>query len=191
MSPDQKKALAAGGIETLKLIPGIAILIESVRKYRQSIEEQQEKEFVQKLLERLKYIEQNLVCYRTEEGERFSKKLIANLFVNGPILEENDAQRLKYIEMVRLLSRPALQVLLKAVQLLPEHQGISVRGLATEIGWEPALVDACILELHAVGALPQKWFGDADNPERRTGNNTPVITGFTKSFAKVISFPAS
>lgn len=209
MSLDKKEALIAGsaeaGIEALKLVPGIGILIESVRKYRESIEEQQQREVVQKILERLKYVERNLDWYATEEGDRFVRKVIAtalnaeyvdkldfiaNLFVNGASLENSEAELFKYVEMVRSLSRPALQVLVKIVQILPEHKGISVRNLASEIGWEPVLVDACILELHAVGAISQKWFGDAENPESRTLNNTPVITAFTKSFAKVVSLPA-
>ncbi|MEM1280345.1 MAG: hypothetical protein AAGG53_10075 [Cyanobacteria bacterium P01_H01_bin.152] len=210
MLPDKKEALITGGveagIEALKLVPGVGILIESLRKYRESIEEQQQREFIQKILERLEYVERNLDWYKTEDGNRFARKVIAtalnaeyvdkldfiaNLFVNGATLENSEAERFKYVEMVRLLSRPALQVLVKIVQILPEHKGISVRNLAAEIGWEPALVDACILELHAVGAISQKWFGDAENPERRTLNNTPVITEFTKSFAKIVSLPAS
>jgi hypothetical protein len=209
MSADRKEALIAGGVEAgveaLKLVPGVGILIESVRKYRESIEEQQQGEFIQEILERLEYVECNLEWYATEEGERFTRKVIAtalnaeyvdkldfiaNLFVNGANSGNGEAEQSKYIEMVRLLSRPALQVLVKIVQTLPEHKGISVRNLASEIGWEPALVDACILELHSIGAISQKWFGDAENPERRTLNNTPVITAFTKRFAEVVSLPA-
>ena len=106
-------------------------------------------------------------------------------------MRNGEAERFKYVEMVRLLSRPALQIVVKIVETLPAHKGISVRNLASDMGWEPALVDACLLELHAIGAISQKWFGDAENLERRTLNNTPVITAFTKSFAEVISFPAS
>ncbi|HEY9905988.1 MAG TPA: hypothetical protein V6D18_00100, partial [Thermosynechococcaceae cyanobacterium] len=150
-------------------------------------------------------VERNLNWYKTEEGDRFARKVIAtalnaeyvdkldfiaNLFVNGTTLGNGEAERFKYVEMVRLLSRPALQVLVKIVQILPEHKGISVCNLAAEIGWEPALVDACILELHAVGAISQKWFGDAENPESRTLNNAPVVTEFTRGFARAISFPA-
>jgi hypothetical protein len=210
MTLDKKKALITSGveagIETLKLLPGIGILVESVRKYRESIEEQQQREFVEKILERVKYVERNLDWYRTEEGDCFARKVIAtalnaeytdkldfiaNLFVNGATLENAEAERFKYVEMIRFLSRPALQVLVKIVEILPEHKGISVRNLAEEIGWEPAFIDACMLELHAVGAISQTWFGDAKNPQHRTLNNTPVITGFTKSFAKVVSLPAN
>ncbi len=210
MSLDKKKALLTGGveagIEALKLFPGIGILVESVRKYRESIEEQQQREFVQRILERLAYLEQNLDWYKTEVGDCFAKKVIAtalnaeytdkldfiaNLFVNGATLEIGEAERFKYVEMVRSLSRPALQVLVKIVHILPEHSVVSARYLASEIAWEPSFIDACILELHAIGAISQTKYEGDENQESRTLNNRPRITALTKSFAKVVSFPAS
>jgi hypothetical protein len=212
MSPDKKKALVTGsieaGIEALKLFPGIGILIESVRQYRESIEEQQQREFIQKILDRLEYVERNLDWYKTEVGDCFARKVIAtalnaeyadklefiaNLFVNGATLENGEAERFKYVEMVRSLSRPALEVLVKIVQILPENSVVSARYLATEteIAWEPSFIDACILELHSVGAISQTKYEGNENQESRTLNNRPRITALTKSFAKGVSFPAS
>ena len=164
------KALTAGAtegaIEAAKLIPGVGILIESVRRYHETIEDQQREEFVDLISQRLEKIEQNSAWYASEEGERFVRKIVAtalnaeyadkleflaNALANGPELADDSASRLKFVEMIRSLSAPALEVLVASLEQQEGDGQVLAGRLAGTMNWPPYLVDACVNELRSLG----------------------------------------
>lgn len=80
MIVDVKKALihgfTEGTVETIEMIPGLGILIEGVRAYSESIEEQQREIFVRTIVERIEVLENvfNDKWFKTSEGIDVTKK---------------------------------------------------------------------------------------------------------------------
>lgn len=164
------KALTAAAkesfIEAAKRVPGLAELIEGVRKYRDTIEEQQRVEFVALLSSRIKKLEDNSEWYKTETGEKFMRKVVAtalngeysdkleflaNSLVNGPSLGNDDATRLKFVDMIRSVSKPSLDALIAFMKHSAETSPVLAGNIAKVMNWTPELADACISELHSVG----------------------------------------
>jgi hypothetical protein len=211
MAPSNLKAVVAGAreaaIETVKLtIPIVGPLIESFRKYRESIEDQQREAFIAKLAERASELEKNADWYRSAEAKDFTKKVVAtalnaeyadkieflaNAFANGPKLGNDDSTRAKFVEMIRQLSKPALEVLVASLEN-PNSTGQIMPGeLAVELQWSPELVDACVHELHAIGAFSstKSWTMD-DGIYHRSGyssQGSPLHTSLTSMFAAFVS----
>lgn len=201
----KKKALAAGGkeaaIEVAKMLPGAGAFIESVRKYHDEIEEQQREAFTQCLVERIERLEENQEWYKTDEGERFFNKIIgtalnaeyadkleylANALVNGPSLGDDDAKRMKFLEMVRQLSKPALDVLVTSMQRPTDSKQISSRDIASVMEWHPALVDACVQELYAAGAYSYVTEWHDNRPANYFQKGTPALTPITAELANFV-----
>jgi len=204
-----KAGATEGAIEAAKLIPGVGILIESVRKYHATIEDQQREEFVDKISQRLEKIERNSEWYATYEGERFVRKVVAtalnaeyadkleflaNALVNGPELADDNASRLKFVEMIRSLSSPALEVL---VASLGQHEGagqVLAGRLAGSMNWPPYLVDACVSELRSIGVYSSivSWRKDQDGNFEKSSHLTgtgSARTEFTEQFVQFITSP--
>jgi len=198
----KKKALAVGAtegaIELVKIIPGTGSLIESVRKYRENIEEQQREQFIRRLEARIEKVEGNSEWYATDQGEQFVKKVVAtalnaeyadkldylaNALVNGPTLGDENARRMKYVEMIRQLSKPALDVLIASLKNPPDTKQVIPERIAQEIDWLPALVSACVQELYAAGAYSNviNWHeqGGRMRPSEQFKVGTPAITEVT------------
>ena len=208
---NKSKAMIAGvseaAIEAIKLLPGAGSLIEGVRKYHHHIEEQQREEFVRLLSERLEKIEEDLEWYSTESGERFVRKtfatalnaeyadkleFLANALVNGPSLGNDDAHRLKFIEMIRSLSRPALNVLVASLNHPIKTDQIIIEELATYMKWPPHLVDACVAELRSYGAYSSviSWNVGRDGTVSKSqylDGNGCAKTSLTRRFAQFIA----
>lgn len=203
-------AVAAGAMEAaiqlFELIPGAAIPIEGVRAYRERIEEQQREAFVRLLEERVAKLEHISEWYRSVDGEVFVKKVVAtalnaeyadkieyfaNALVNGPRLGVDQARRLKFVEMIRQLSQPAIDVLVVALKFRPTSDDIDIGELAERLTWDPTQVDACVKELYSVGALSNVTRWDSSNGRSRKSSwfpdGVPAITSYTREFAKFIT----
>lgn len=211
MPPKKSKGLLSGAkeaaIEVVKtVVPFSGTLIESVRKYHESIEEQQQEEFVAALSERVEELRKNTEWYKSEEGQEFVKKVVAtalnaehadkveflaNALVNGPTLGSDAAKRAKFIEMIRQLSKPALEVLVASRQH-PTGTGQVMPGeLAGSLGWSPELVEACVKELYSLGAFSstKSWIknGDSYRQSEFFSEGIPSTNSITRTFAEFVS----
>ena len=207
--PDKKRALSEGGaeaaIELVKLIPGAGALIEGVRKYHDSIEEQQRAAFVERLESRVSALEGNREWYQSEEGELFVKKVVAtalnaeyadkldflaNALVSGPQVE-GQAMRLKMVEMIRQVSRTAIDVLVAALNNPSGTGEVISADIAKAMGWHPALVDACVQELYALGAFSHvtAWRDQGSHITSAQGfsRGTPALTDISRAFVEFVS----
>lgn len=215
MLAKKSKGLLSGAreaaIEVVKqVVPFSGALIESVRKYHESIEEQQREQFVAALSERVEELHTNAEWYKSGEGQQFVKKIVAtalnaehadkveflaNALVNGPRLGADAAKRAKFIEMIRQLSKPALEVLVASLQH-PTGTGQVMPGeLAGELGWPPELVEACVKELYSLGAFSstKSWFksGDSYRQSEHFREGIPSANSITRSFAEFVSSPGA
>jgi hypothetical protein len=212
MAIDKSTALAAsfseGLIQLAEEIPGLSSLIESIRTYHENIENQQREAFSAELATRIDALEKHAAWYKTLTGEQFMKKVVAtalnaeycdkleflaNALVNGPSLRDDDARRAKFVELIRQMSRPALEVLVASVRLT--HDGdIIVDRIAEHLEWHPAVVDSCVRELHSLGAYSHnlRW-------EKRNGryqvmasfmDTIPGVATLTQEFARFLQNPS-
>lgn len=205
----KKKAMIAAGkeaaIEAVKEIPFVGSLIEGVRAYRESIEEEQRTALVEAIQSRLDLLEKYAEWFKSDDGQEFVKKVVAtglnaeyadklkylaNALTNGPTLEQQQAKRLKYVEMIRQLSKASLEVLATAIAHPTGTGQVMPGNLATALGWHPSLVDSCVRELFAVGAFSSvaSWYTQGDiRPRQYFDEGIPAITDVTREFAAFIS----
>lgn len=215
MVADKKRAFikgaGEGALEAIKLVPGISILIEGVRSYQENIEEQQRKQFMKLLLERITVLENatSIEWYCTAEGEEIVKKIIASAlnaeysdkieyFANGLVNCAGDfeqVERLKFIETLRHISKPALYILAKESEL---HQKrgktfspqVLVEELIRESDMQPHLVEACVKELESFGIFSSTIRFTKDGKQAE-GFSTGALayTEFTDRFINFIKSP--
>lgn len=205
------KAAAGVTIETAKellsQIPLVGALIEGVKSYKEDIEEQQREEFVQALVARVEKVEAGSQWFQTDEGQEFVKKVVAtalnaeyadkvnylaNALANGPQVPE-DALRLKFVELVRQLSKSALYLLAAAVENTSDTGIVYSGALASKLGWKPQLADACVRELGAAGVFSsvKEWYwesqGEYYQPSLYSDKGQLLVTDLTRWFAAFIS----
>jgi hypothetical protein len=200
-------AASEATIEVVKqIVPFSGAFIEGVRKYHESIEEQQREEFVQALSERVEELSKNAEWYKSEQGQAFVKKIVAtalnaeyvdkleflaNALVNGPKLGADEAMRAKFVEMIRQLSKPALEVLVASLGRVSGTGQVMPGEIAGILRWSPELVDACVRELYAFGAFSSTTHWAKSGEGYRQGQyfneGVPARTDFTKSFSEFIS----
>ncbi|KAA0238486.1 MAG: hypothetical protein EDM74_06705 [Armatimonadetes bacterium] len=205
--PAVKAGLAEAAIQLIELVPGLASLVEGIRAYHEHVEDQQRRAFVQQLANRVETLEQNRAWYSSSDGEVFIKKVVAtalnaeyadkldflvNAFVNGPSLGNDNAKRMKFVEMIRQLSKPALEVLIASVRLRPRSDEVVLEELAAKLKWHSSLVDACIREIHSVGGFSPitKWETSRDGKDRvmaRFMDNQPGLSPLTREFAQFLT----
>ena len=198
-------ALSASMLEAVKLIPGTSILIEGIKNYKNTIEENQRKRFLELLEERVNTLEKLVKSewYSTDDGKEFVEKLVAtalnaeytdkmvffrNMLFNGAIYEFDQIEKLKFIEMAAHLSKAALSVLAAANQIHIERgprysrqiDGPSDINRIIEIThFDEDLVLSCVNELYSEGAFNSKEF-------------SPGISAFreiTERFVEFLSDP--
>jgi hypothetical protein len=209
MALDKKKAVLAGvtggALELAKVVPGLGALIESVRGYQENIENQQREAFVEVLSIRMDEMRDNAEWYKSPDGEEFVKKVVAtalnaeytdkieylaNVLVNGPQLANDNARRQKFVEMVRQLSKPALDVLVASLKHRSGTGQVIAGDLARILGWHPSMVDACVQELYAVGAFSNvtAWYTQGEiHPMTSFQAGTAAVTDITQGLARFIS----
>ena len=214
---DQSKAIFSGLeesiIETVELVPGLGILLEGVRAYNESIEEQQRIQFTNEISKRLDELENTFkdTCYQTEEGEEVVKKIVAsalnseyndkiNYFANALFNAHKDFKqlnRLKFVEMIRQLSKPALVILAKEHELHQERgESFSPQVLQEQLIQEtelpPHLVESCVKELSSVGVFSSTIeFYDDGSQSSYFRNGAVAYTEFTNQFIEFIKNPTS
>ncbi len=200
----QKEAVLSGVeegvIEAIKLVPGFNILIGGIKKYEAHIENQQRELFLVALTNRIADIEQHFQndWYKTPEAEEFVKKTVASalnaeyadkidFFANMLINSKEDLkqmERMKFLELVRQLSKPALVVLDVATKLYKRRgtghspqmdDPTTKRYIITETGFEQLLVDACVSELLSLGVFSSEGF-------------RPSVSGYTSFTLKFFNF---
>jgi hypothetical protein len=211
MNTDGLKAGALEGvIEAVKLVPGIGVLVESVRAYHDTIEQQQREAFVNLLAARIEKIENHSEWFTTEEGVKFVQKIVAtalnaeytdkleflaNALSNGPILGNNDATRLKFVDFIRSLSKPALDALVGFAKHSSIGTEVKAGNVARIMDWKPELADACIRELHSLGVYSSitSWrldrYADRYEPGAYFSDGRCAPTELTEEFVQFVSSP--
>ena len=194
-----KNALKSGVIEFIKEITGVSIPIEIVRGYQEHIESQQLNALTDALNERINAIERafDSPWYSSPEGQEFVKKTVASalnaeyadkieFFANMLVNAKQDfeqMERLKFVELVRQLSKPALKILSLAVELSDTTVGLinthQIHGNAvSKFNLDGLLVDSCIDELFALGVFSQH------HSKAKAG-----YTAFTQRFVDFLKYP--
>lgn len=177
----QLKAIGAGAyqvyLELLKSIPPLKYLVAGLNGYEDYFIREQRVNLITEILQRIDALEDALESpwYQTSEGEEILKKTIAsalnaeyaekieffaNITINGP-QDIEQLEKLKFIDMVRQLSKASLRVLAVAVMIHNSAHGLHQIGqligtAASDTGLRDRdSVKACINELIAVGLLQQ------------------------------------
>lgn len=198
-------------IEATKLVPGLGILIEGVRAYQNKIEEEQREEFIKALVERLEKCEGRVSndWYKTDEATQVIKKIVASAmnaeyidkidyFANAILNAANEydqVERLKFIEILRNISKPAL-IVLEAEKRLQDKRGprhssqVLNDQIIKETKLDPYLVETCVNELYALGVFSSTTGYTSDG--RKTeyfSDGVAAYTDFTKRFVSFIEDP--
>jgi hypothetical protein len=204
------RSLVAAGmgaiIEAAKYIPGAGIPIEAYREYRKTAEDQQFEEWAKRVDDRADETARKAQWYHTPEGQEFIKKIVANVTklehaekmvffvnaaVNGHRLGSDQAKRMKFVDMIVKLSKPALQVLAVAVEHDPEDHAVRSGELAGLIEWDPDLTDACVNELISLGVFSSvgDWRREGQFYQKGShrSDGQPMLTSLTREFAAFIS----
>ena len=209
------EGIKEGLIEVAKLIPGLGTLIEGVRAYQNKIEELQREEFIKAFDDRLKKREgrfsRDWDWYKTDEARQVIKKIIASAlnaeyadkidyFANAIFNVANDyepVERLKFIEILRNISKPAL-IVLKAEKRLQDRRGphhspqVLNEQIIKETGLNPYLVDACVNELYALGVFSSTISYTSDGTKSESFSDGVVAyTDFSEKFVSFIEDPPS
>jgi hypothetical protein len=201
-----------GIVEGIKMIPGLNILVSSLKAYQDSIEEQQRTEFITQLnmrLEQIELISFNREWYKSSEGIEVSKKIIASAlnaeyadkieyFANALINSSKDYsqdERLKYIEILRIVSKPALKVLAKERELHKKRgerssPQVSFNQLVKNLDLSPHLIETCINELYSLGVFSHTLeFSSDGHATRHFDQGTSAYTKYSEKFVLFLLDP--
>jgi len=147
--------------------------------------------------------------YQSEPGQVFAEKVIVSaldgqmaekqeFFVNALIRgvqqkEIEDDEKLKFIDMLRQLSKLSLAVLAEMHKTLKvggqiNSQNVSVK-LANEKGWNPLVIEAAIAEMRSIGLFSSNMFWIKNNDGWRLDRYfTEGTVGYTEFSARFIEF---
>lgn len=200
-----KAALFEGSIETIKIIPGIAILIEPLRKYKETIEKNQIQKFLKFIDDKIKYLEKyaKIEWYSSEEGREFVEKLVAtalnaeytdkmvyfrNLFINASTNNIEQIEKLKFIETTAHLSKASL-IILAAAKEIRTKSGVhfvrqidsiaNIDKIINITNFNKDLVLGCINELYSEGVFNSNHYP----------SGTVVYSDLTEKFVCFLSEP--
>ena len=200
-----KAALFEGVIETIKLIPGIAILIEPLRKYKETIEKNQIQEFLKLLNDKREYLENHTKreWYSSDDGREFVRKLVAtalnaeytdkmiyfrNILINASSDDIDQIEKLKFVETTAHLSKAALIVLAASKEIHtvrgPRHSRqiddqTCIKEMIDITNFNKDLVLGCINELYSEGVFNSNRFS----------NGTAAYSELTERFVCFLSEP--
>lgn len=205
------KGISEAVIQAIELVPGLASLIESVRAYQECIDDQQREIFIRELEKRVSHQEATFKdpWYQTVEGQEIVKKLAASALnaeyadkveyfakaLLNASMDIGQDKKLKFIEILRQISKPALKVLAAEKQLHEERgrswsSQVELGPLVTKTSLEAHLVEACIKELYSLGVFSSATSFNKEG-DKSTGfeTGTPAFVGFTDEFIRFISEP--
>jgi hypothetical protein len=165
-----------------KKIPVFGVLYEGYEAYKKSTEEKLFKEFVYTVNDKVQKIEAQFdeEWINSHEGENFCSKvmasavnaeycdkqeLFANALINGTIVSDiESSEKFKFVDILRQLSRPALDVLAVMYTMRDKIKSQMASMLAENVtndahkegrlkGMDYYLVYSCIEEIKNVGLL--------------------------------------
>lgn len=196
-------------IQLVELVPGVSIFIEGVRKYKEEIERINLEKILKELSDRISYLKDSKDFYSTEDGQIILNKIVssilsgqyeekidffANVICNSPKNFEQ-YERLKFIEILKNISKPALYVLgadaeLRKKSKMPSNPTVSVSTLVSETKMDGFTVQACINELFSLGVYQSNTKYSKDGEILGWfQKGTPAYTEYTKKFIDYISHP--
>jgi hypothetical protein len=207
-------------------LPLLGEAIGGYDSYHRARFERGTKEFMEHLDEALGQIgeKSDLTWLTTPDGERFARKvldcgidaqladkkqLFARALVNGALREEASlVEKLKFVDMLRLLSRASLDVLADVHNLLshdarrPGHHPpankpyplVNPKRIAERLGskYDPYLVEAALQEMqsHGLFSSTAEWTRQADGSLHPQGfSDALTYTDFTCRFVEFITLP--
>ena len=224
---DSLAALSGITKSVLSHIPVFEQIIAGLDAYERS-------SFERNVLQLIKYLSKNLEdlgkffqdeYFRTEEGQLFTRKVIdaaidvqledkqelfVNALINAPTTDHiAELQKLKFVDMLRGLSRAALMILADMHKMFADqvkgpgrntdpiqaYPLVDASSIAVKLGnkYEPYLVTAAISEMESHGLFSRtgEWRKDnAGRPIPGGGFSTELCyTDFTASFVEFITVP--
>lgn len=215
MSGDQLEAFdsatKAGFLALAKSVPVLASLIEGLDAYRRSMAEQQRAALIAELGARQSRLEQAFhdPWYQSNDGQRVCSKILAtalnaefadkveflaSALLNAPQVGD-ETRALKFVEILRHVSRPAL-VVLACQEAVVEHAGVGrsqqveIESLVSQSGLDARVVEACVQELYSLGVLSPNI--GMDRTGRKTSYlppGTPAFTPFSADFLAFVRCP--
>ncbi|GJQ61177.1 MAG: hypothetical protein SCALA702_02300 [Melioribacteraceae bacterium] len=197
--------------ESLKTIPFIGTIISSWEKYQADVKQEQIAEFINEVYIRINNLESNPIkwdFYETIEGKKIAKKIVAsaanaeysdkvqyfaNVFVHATFPNISHDEKQKFIEILRLISYPAIKVLANARKIhLKRGQSHSPQvDVGSIVGFSklnPHIVEACITELYNLGVFSSTIEFDIHGRQLKNyTSGVPAYTAFTERFVQFIS----
>ncbi len=218
---DWKAAASAAGASALaQAIPGLNIPFAAYEKYKQQRQEKAYREFQTDLQSRVEMLEDrsHLKWLETEDGETYAGKVMeaaldaqmgdkreffANALISGATTGDlSFAEKTKFVDLLRGLSRAALDALAKLHEkfspaLKQPGRGLSTQispsqlavELAEELRINPYLVEASIRELSSAGLFAShSSYIVSKNGSVRSGGSYGGADSYTEFTARFVEF---
>jgi hypothetical protein len=175
------------------------------------MENQQRDQFLHAMSDRLAALERAVSrdWYRTDTGKRVCRKILAtalngeyadkteylaNAFLNAHTVAE-EATLLKFVEILRGISKPALVVLAAQEQLVRSSSPIGssqihVRNLVGHTRLPARTVESCVRELYSIGVFSSVLRMEIDGSSGSyLPEGTPAYTPFSQKFLDFVKDP--
>ena len=228
MAKDEILAGAAAALKSLvSRVPFLGEALNSVEAYRAKQREKAALEFRNALGDRLAAMEEQFSTdwLNTPDGEMFSNKILesaldaqmadkrdmfVNALVNGARIEAPIFEKTKFVDLLRSLSRDALDVLYHLhvkygpIVRKPESERPSTfleplkvtEELAPVMKWDPFRIESAYSELGSSGLFSstQDWYVDSkgqSRPRGTIGSRGEAYTKYTERFVEFIKNPTT
>lgn len=203
-----------------KKIPVFGVLYEGYEAYKKSTEEKLFKEFVYTVNDKVQKIEAQFdeEWINSQEGQNFCHKvmasavnaeycdkqaLFANALINGTVVSDiESSEKFKFVDILRHLSRPALDVLAFMYTMKDKIQGQMASMLAENVtndahkegklkDMDYYLIYSCVEEIKNVGLLSTATKVDKDTDGsyrvRTWYDRSESYTSFTQRFIEFVT----
>lgn len=224
MAKDELAAVTAAVLKSAaSRVPVIGEALAGVEAFRQKQREKTAKEFIENLGSRLEAMGDRFSAewLATEDGRMFAhkvfesatdaqladkKELFANAFVNGAGDDSDVHEKTKFVDLLRQLSRDALDVLCelhrkfgpilaKPLATRSESTNVSSETIATELSstlhWDGYRIESAYRELSSAGLFSAVtgWVSDGKGGQRPTGTygRGEAYTEFAERFVRFIT----
>ncbi|MDD5130921.1 MAG: hypothetical protein PHS66_07755 [Candidatus Omnitrophica bacterium] len=218
---NQLVAITSGSWEAVKSfakrVPVWGDLVTGLEKYQDSVNEQTRAKLLKCLEDRVDHLTEELKDYFNKaEGQLFCMKIMetalnaeyidkqeifVNALLNGCKDNVSEDEKLRFIDLIRHLSRVALNVLSVIYEMYDKHlenktlsPQIIIRDVVTEVDrkfkYIPELTDSAIRELKNIGLFSSilNWqrFANRISEGRYVENDAFVYTIYTRKFIEFI-----
>lgn len=224
MAKDESLAAASAVVKTIiSRVPGIAEALAGVEAYRREQRDKASREFEESLAVRLEALGDrfNPDWLSTEDGQMFAGKvlesgldaqmadkrqLFVNALANGATSDADVYEKTKFVDLLRHLSRDALDVLCelhkqygpivkqpassrsKSTFLSSDRVG---RELSYVLSWDPYRIESAYRELCSMGIFSgiTQWVPDGSGGSTATGSHPSgeCYTEFSERFVEFIT----